>query len=339
VKPKPPAPVPAARPSPTTRFPSAPALAPVAVLPDTFAMPGEAPASAAQAAASDEPVAAEPVTADAAAVAAAPTGPGEPTPPTVVAEPVPSPPPPAETAAPGAPAGVEALAATDDPVRLPLPSLPEPRSQRFRVFWGDYTEQRSVARLVYRFEHDGERYEIRTTGEAEGLISLVYRGALTQVSAGRLGPGGLEPLRYTEQRGTRPERTVVFDPDARRLVPGGGSPVPMPPGTQDRLSVFYQIGLLARAAPERFTAGRHYDLPVASMREVRRERFDIVGDAILMVPGGPIRALHLHRPALAGSTEPKIDLWLGYDFQMLPVRLRVEDAQRRVLDHLIERDG
>lgn len=220
-----------------------------------------------------------------------------------------------------------------------LPALPGSRRQRFKVYWGEFSEGRSVARLEYRLSHDGERYALRTEGEAEGLLSLVYSGTLTQSSAGRLGPGGLQPVRYAETRGKRAERAVVFDPDGRRLLPGGGEPVPLPAGTQDRLSVFYQIGLLVRAEPARFVAGLAFELPVATLREVRTERFVVVGPDVLMTPGGPIHALHLARPVRPGTDDPRIDLWLGYDFEMLPVRLRIEDASRRVLDQVIDRDG
>jgi hypothetical protein len=231
-----------------------------------------------------------------------------------------------------------ALAA--DPPRPPLPALPASRSQRFRVYWGDFTEQHSVARLSYHLTHDGERYRIRTEGEAEGLISLVYSGTLIQESTGRLGPDGLEPLRYAEQRGKRAERAVEFDPAAHRLLPSGGvPPLAVPPGTQDRLSVFYQIGLMARSDPASFVAGQSREVPVASLKSVETQRFDVIGDETLMTPEGPIRALHLRRPNPTGKGDPRIDLWLGYDFEMLPVRLRIEDAGRRVLDQLIERDG
>ncbi len=244
-------------------------------------------------------------------------------------------------------AAAHSVAGRQDPARAnlatgpALPALPASQRQRFRVYWGDYTEERSVARLEYHLVRDGERYEIRTAAEAEGLISLVYSGTLSQASVGRLGPAGLEPLQYSEQRGKRPERSVAFDPQAHRLTPSGGrgAPVWLPPGTQDRLSVFYQIGLLVRAEPGRFVAGAVQELPVATMRDVRIERFEVVGDETLRAPGGPIRALHLHRPPPPGTDDPRIDLWLGYDFQMLPVRLRVEDAGRRVLDQVIERGG
>jgi hypothetical protein len=207
------------------------------------------------------------------------------------------------------------------------------------VYWGEFTEAVSVARLEYRLVNDGDRYELRTAGEAEGLLSLVYSGTLTQSSTGRLGPAGLQPVRYAETRGKRPERAVAFDPDAGRLLPVGRDPVPLPAGTQDRLSVFYQIGLIVRAEPSRFVAGIGFDLPVATMREVRTERFVVVGAEMLVVPGGPVHALHLSRPPPPGTDDPRIDLWLGYDFEMLPVRLRIEDAGRRVLDQVIDLGG
>jgi hypothetical protein len=253
-------------------------------------------------------------------------------------------PPPAASgpAAPEPPAAPVAEAPAPPPAvepAVPLPALPGSRRQRFKVYWGEFSEGRSVARLEYRLSHDGERYELRTEGEAEGLLSLVYSGTLNQSSAGRLGPGGLQPVRYAETRGKRAERAVAFDPDGRRLLPGSGEPVPLPAGTQDRLSVFYQIGLLVRAEPARFVAGLAFELPVATMREVRTERFVVVGPDVLMAPGGPIHALHLARPVRPGTEDPRIDLWLGYDFEMLPVRLRIEDAGRRVLDQVIDRDG
>jgi hypothetical protein len=252
--------------------------------------------------------------------------------------PVPSTETPAETASPVAAAEPTPTPLAAAPAAA-LPALPGTRHQRFKVYWGEFTDAVSVARLEYRLVNDGDRYELRTAGEAEGLLSLVYSGTLTQSSTGRLGPAGLQPVRYAETRGKRPERAVAFDPDAGRLLPVGRDPVPLPAGTQDRLSVFYQIGLIVRAEPARFVAGIGFDLPVATMREVRTERFVVVGAEMLVVPGGPVHALHLSRAPPPGTDDPRIDLWLGYDFEMLPVRLRIEDAGRRVLDQVIDLGG
>jgi hypothetical protein len=236
--------------------------------------------------------------------------------------------------------GVPGGLAAGQGAEAPLPGLPGSRTQRFRVYWGDFSKQQSVARLEYRLVNQGDRYELRTDVRAEGLISLVYSGTLSQVSVGSLGPDGLEPARYVEIRSKSSERVVDFDRKLGQLMSlDGRSPVPMPVGTQDRLSVFYQLGLMMRREPSTVTAGQVIDMPVASMRSVQRERFVVVGEEMLMLPGGPIRALHLQRPVPAGSRDPRIDLWLGYDFEMMPVRLRLEESTDRVLDQVIDRAG
>jgi len=209
---------------------------------------------------------------------------------------------------------------------------------RFRVFWGDYTDGVSVARLDYRFERAGDRYVIRVAARAQGLMAMVYSGVLTQSSEGRVGVAGLEPERYEEQRGRRPARSVTFDREAGVFRSVTGDAMALPAGTQDRLSVFYQLSALIRADPGRFVAGYGHELPVASMRTVQFQRFDVVGAAVVTSRSGRMRALHLRRSPPAGSDEPQIEVWLGYDFGMLPVRLRVEDAHKRVLDQVIERD-
>ena len=227
--------------------------------------------------------------------------------------------------------------AGDPSVAVPaLPPLTGSHARQFKVYWGDFEGKQSVARIRYRLTVAGDQYEVRTEGEAQGLISLVYSGTLTQVSIGTMGPGGLVPRRYAESRGRSAERAVSFDPEASQLLPPGGAPLSVPRGIQDRLSVFYQLGLMARAQPAAFAPGQEVVVPVASLRDMRLERFQVVGDEVLMVPGAPMRALHLHRPPPAGSRDPKIDLWLGYDQQMLPVRLRVEDGSQRVLDQLLD---
>jgi hypothetical protein len=223
-----------------------------------------------------------------------------------------------------------------------LRELPAPVSERhvFRVSYGSFGYAVPVAKLEYTVRHDGVTYEIRTRAQADGLVALVYSGVMTQVSSGRLGPEGLEPLQYVEQRGKRPKRKLSFDHEHRLLTTADRSTtVELPAGTQDRLSVLYQLALLARASPERFAAGTTHVLSVASLTRVSQERFQVIGQEVLNAAPRPIRALHLSRPAPEGSDDPRIDVWLGYDFQMLPVRIRFTDSSGRVLDQLIEQDG
>jgi hypothetical protein len=107
-----------------------------------------------------------------------------------------------------------------------LPPLTGSHARQFKVYWGDFEGKQSVARIRYRLTVIGDQYEVRTEGEAQGLISLVYSGTLTQVSIGTMGPGGLVPRRYAESRGRSAERAVSFDPEASQLLPPGGTDAP-----------------------------------------------------------------------------------------------------------------
>jgi hypothetical protein len=237
---------------------------------------------------------------------------------------------------------VEAVATLLSASAPVAPGLDEPVSVRhvFKVYFGTQSHRMPVARLEYTVRRDGDHYDIRTVARAEGAAALVYSGVLTQHSVGRVGRDGLEPHRYVEQRGNRPQRAVDFDHGQGLLMTADGrSSVELPAGTQDRLSVIYQLGLQVRAAPEKFVAGTTHEVPVASMSRVTNESFSVVGEATVSSQDGPVRALHLSRPGRSGSEETTIDVWLGYDAGMLPVRVRFSDPGGRVLDQVIERAG
>jgi hypothetical protein len=125
-------------------------------------------------------------------------------------------------------------AAADEPTpgqatpRLVVPALAGSHERRFRVYYGEFEAGQSVARLAYRLEVEGDRYLIRTEAQAEGLIALVYSGAVSQTSMGRIGPHGLQPLSYIETRGRGSRRVTAFDPDAARLFLKCAQATPLP---------------------------------------------------------------------------------------------------------------
>lgn len=215
----------------------------------------------------------------------------------------------------------------------PLP-LPPTGHWRFKVHYGDYTDGHQVASLDYSIAHDGRKYLLRSEGRAEGLTALLYSGVLSQSSTGRLTDNGLEPERYAEQRGKRAERWAAVDRSASQVSFSGNPPVAWVTGAQDRLSVLVQIGLLARAAPGRFVAGSVIEIPELTLRDIENARYASHGQQILETPVGPIHALHLERIAPRRQGDPRIDVWLGYDRGMLPVRIRLTDSGGRVLDQL-----
>jgi hypothetical protein len=218
----------------------------------------------------------------------------------------------------------------------PLP-LPPAGQWQFRVYYGEYRNNHQLATLDYLIEHDGRKYHLRTAGRAVGLTSLFYSGVLTQDSAGRLSENGLAPERYAEKRGDRPERSLSVDYASRRVAFAGKEPADLVDGAQDRLSTLVQLGLMARALPQRFAQGSVIELPELTLGDLEKSRYLSRGDTVLDTENGPLRALHLERTAPRGKDDPKIEIWLGYDQQMLPVRMKVTDVGGRVLDQLLVR--
>ena len=227
------------------------------------------------------------------------------------------------------------IAPLHGPVSVPLPA---PGSQRFRVHYGDMSRGVVVAEVDYRLEHQVDAYEISTRGQAVGMVAMFYSGVLVQTSSGRIGKDGLLPEQYRERRGNRPERTLRFD-HARRRMTGLGEPaeVSLPPGTQDRLSVFYQVGLLARSRPGQFRPGQRFTLPLASMREIDTASFTVVGPEAVSTTRGMLPALHLKARNEADPDDPLFDVWLATEHSMLPARIRVEESDGKIIDQVLLR--
>jgi len=218
----------------------------------------------------------------------------------------------------------------------PLP-LPPKGQWRFDIYFGEYRSGFRVASLDYTIYHDGRHYTLRSAGRAEGLTALVYSGVLTQSSAGLLSANGLQPEHYTEKRGKRPTRTVDVDYATGRVVFGDNAPVPIVAGAQDRLSVLVQLGLMARAMPERFARGAVVPIPEMSTSKTETSTYAVHGEARLETGSGALRALHLERTAPKKADDNRIEVWLGYDLDLLPVRIRVTDPGGRVLDQMLAR--
>jgi len=144
--------------------------------------------------------------------------------------------------------------------RLAVPGLPAAAfTLDFDVYYGDYSGSGvEVASATYRFQKQGNRYRLDTEARASGVLAVFYSGTLVQISEGVMSAQGFVPARYYEKRGRRPERRYRFDGPSRHVRQEGDPAIDFayPDGTQDRLTIFFQLGLLARADAQRFKPGQ-----------------------------------------------------------------------------------
>jgi hypothetical protein len=228
-----------------------------------------------------------------------------------------------------------AATAPSQPTGIALPPLPPPETRRFDVSLGEYNQGARLAEVSYRLEHGDGRYRIDTMAQATGVVALVYSGQLTQTSEGIIGPAGLVPERYVEKRGRRPERSLRFDHGRGRMIGNGEPPeVALPVGTQDRLSLGYQLGLIARADRRATKAGYNLLLPLASLKRVDIAAIKCGGETLLRVRGELFRTIK-YEIRNERHADDRIDIWLGPDQSMLPVRIRFEEGDGKVIDQVL----
>lgn len=237
-----------------------------------------------------------------------------------------------------------ATAAVSEPAPPPklhfggkLPAPPPAGSWSFSVHMGDYDQSGPAAALKLIFENDGSNYTVRAEVAATGITAFFYSGVRKDLSRGRISDNGLEPIRYAEQRNKNPERVTVVDYASNEIRFAGGETGVVPDGVQDRLSGLFQLGLLARAQPDRFVPGSVIEFAELNLRTVEKVRFKVDGPAELKTHLGTLRTLHLTRIGTPGGREPELEVWLDYDFSMMPVRIRLTDSSRRVIDQLIDK--
>jgi hypothetical protein len=246
----------------------------------------------------------------------------EPVPPSPVeAEPAPTP----ETT----PSQAKELPAPAPPPR-PLSPLPAQVKIVYTLYKGD--QKLNVGRMTNTLRVVDNRYTLTSIAEATGLFSLFVSGKLIQVSRGDITAEGLRPAEFWIERGQSQDRTESASFDwavglLRYGRPNERNTIPLQKGTQDVLSVVYQ---LAMTAPH----NGKLELAVTNGRKFDHYTYRVVGEEKLETPLGALRTEHLTK--VTDPNEDTLDLWLAADYHYLPVRLRIVDKNGDAAEQIVQ---
>lgn len=227
----------------------------------------------------------------------------------VVPEPVASAPLPAEPVAVAAP---------------PPPAPPWPPRGRisYVVTYGE--GGMVVGQTVQEWQVDGAHYTLRSLAEPKGLAAM-FGKTRAQESVGVVTIAGLRPEEFRDQREGRAQEAVAFDWAAGRVVfSGGRGAVSLAEGTQDLISVFYQLAWLP--------PGRDAVLSVATASRVGRWTFEWVGVETLAVGARTLDTQHWRTRADGDATE----VWLAPAHGGLPVKIRHSDRKGDVFEQVAD---
>ncbi|MBI5751175.1 MAG: DUF3108 domain-containing protein [Hydrogenophilales bacterium] len=235
-------------------------------------------------------------------------------------------------ATPTEPAPLAQASETPPPPAAPIdnrPAFPGQFELVYTVYRGD--QGMSVGRTTHKWRAANNQYLLTSSTEATGLFSLFFGGRYILTSRGELSANGLKPISFWIQRGQSGERTeyAEFDWEAKSLQYGKYDErrnVALVEGTQDQLSVFYQLALTAPHSGQ-------FKLALTTGRKFNQYDYQMIGEETIETPLGQLKTQHLARVAQeAGS---KSDVWLALDHHYLPVRIKFAPKGGEILDHVI----
>ena len=199
------------------------------------------------------------------------------------------------------------------------PRLPPQGNIRFRVDRGDSKFEIGAARQEWEFE--AGRYRLRSVVETTGLAWLLRSVLIEMESIGRISETGLQPEAFGVQReGRRAREKALFDWEAMKLRVSDRPEQKLDPGAQDLLSFYYQLGFMN--IPDGGAGAMH----LATGKKYGLYRLENLGDEDIEIPLGVLRTRHLRAPG-----ENSTELWLAYDYRLLPVKIRHVDNKGGIL--------
>jgi hypothetical protein len=243
--------------------------------------------------------------------------------------PVPATPAAAENAAPGLPVA----AAAKDTIskdKTKIHPLPRHAQLLFAAYKGPGSNGLYIGEMRHSLEifEDGH-YTLQAELQTVGLARLFKKYHLTQTSRGVLTPSGdLQPQQFSEQRvddqGTQ-DNGSMFDWNARQLDFSNGTKAPLPASAQDILSFLYQL------SQEAFNR-ELIPLSISNGKKLEDYQLEVGAEEDIITPLGKLRALHLRKVHAAG--EEGLEIWLGLEYRMLPVKFQQIDRTGNIAGEL-----
>ncbi len=192
--------------------------------------------------------------------------------------------------------------------------LPERGRILYRVDRGDSGFE--IGKATSEWAINDGRYRLNLETETTGLVWLFKAYRISMESHGRLDADGLKPEHFAIRRnGTDAGEKASFDWENMQIQLGDGATHPMAAGVQDLLSFNFHLGFMPHSEVGNV-------LPITTGKKYGIYHLEVLGDEEVDTPAGLMRTLHLRAPG-TNTTE----LWLAYDYLLLPVKIRHTDAQ------------
>lgn len=201
--------------------------------------------------------------------------------------------------------------------------LPKHAQLDFAVYQGS-----SASFMIGEAHHTLEiidgRYTLQAVTKTTGLARFFKSYLLTQTSRGMAGNKGLQPEVFEEEKissGSTQKLNAMFDWPAQALHFSSGAETELSADAQDTLSMLYQLSQLSMQR-------EIIPLTISNGKKLEKYELEVGLQEEIVTPLGRLRALHLRK--LHAQGEEGLEIWLGLDYRMLPVKFRHIDRSGEV---------
>ena len=188
----------------------------------------------------------------------------------------------------------------------------------YDVFKGDI----KGATITETFTRTHDHYHIESVSKAVGLLAVFKPETIRTTSEGTVTAKGLRPLTYIQERNLDTKRNVRADFDwATNNITltdrNGKRTMPLPAGTQDRLSTMYQFMF----APLKDASKLDFHMTNGSKVDIYN--YLVTHDQSVTVPLGTFKALYAASPSKEG--ERRTEIWLATEHANFPYKMVITD--------------
>jgi len=220
----------------------------------------------------------------------------------------------------------DTLAAAFFALAIPCAAAQPPAPQAISASYDVFRNGMHIAVMNETFEAKGDGYRIVSDTQAVGLLALFQRAPVRVISVGRLTASGLQPLHFEGKRSESDPRRVrgEFDWQAGQLTIEHGGQVeklPLPRGTQDRLSILYQLMFLAPGKQPTM------EIAMTNGRKLGHYQYTVKPGVEIDTPLGRMTTLHVVRQQK--PNENNTEIWVSPQHRYLPVKVLLDEDGTR----------
>jgi hypothetical protein len=190
-----------------------------------------------------------------------------------------------------------------------------------------------IGSISEQFEAEGANYHIVSETKPTGLAVFLQRQPLRFLSRGEVTQGGLKPTQFEGRRNATdaPQVSAEFDwaqSQVQLNYNGKAESLPLNPGTQDRLSIMYQLMFLP---PDK---SRYVQYWMTNGRKLDLYRYRAEPNVGLDTPLGHLKTVHLVKQREAGESQAEV--WISPRHQNVAVKVVIIEKDGMRYEQLIQ---